>query len=134
MAAASTTQFIARTCGSILLVVTVAYILFAVAPYYANGIHLRSYQEIAGSFVDVKGYPPFTWLGGPAQAIAMLAAGFAPWLSALLLPVLAVVLVMRWRLFSKGEVVLWLSVAAATLLAVGLTWSMHTTLMIWLVD
>jgi len=134
MATTSTSQFITRACGLVLLAVTVAYLLFAVLPFYANGIHLRSYQEIGGSLVDVKGYPPFTWLGGPAQAIAMLSAVYIPWVGAALVPILVVALAVRWRSFRAGEAWLWLAVSMATIAAVALTWPVHAILMTWLVD
>lgn len=128
------TRTIARTCGTVILILTATYLLFAVLPFYGNGIHLRSYQEIGGSLVDVKGYPPFTWLGGPAQAVAMLAAGYMPFVSFILTPLLLVVVALNRKILRRSEAALWVTTGAVNIVALALTWQTRSTILTWLVD
>lgn len=127
-------QSITRICGIIVLVFTVFYLLLAILPFYANGIHLHSYQEINRSLVDVKDYPPFTWLGGPAQGVAMLTAGYIPVVSLILIPPLLFTLALSWSSFRGGEAALWLATAVTNVVALALTWPVLVTVVTWLVD
>ena len=134
MATARKAQAIARTCGIVLLAMTAAYLLLAVLPFYGNGIHMHSYQEIAGSMVDVKGYPPFAWLGGPAQGIAMLAAGYVLPMSLVLVPVLVATLLARWHSFGWTEVKWWDAVCVANVVTLAMTFESYQIILTWLVD
>ncbi len=128
-----------RICGIIILVLTVLYLLLAVLPFYGNGINLHSYQEIFGSAVDVKGYPPFnwfgwSWFGGPLEGIAMITAGYITVISPVLTPLIILLLTLRWNSFSRNERIIWLATSLMNILTLTLTWQAHRSIMAWLVD
>ncbi len=123
-----------RVAGTLLLAITVAFLVLAVLPFYGNGIHLHSYQEIGGSQVDVKGYPPFTWLGGPAQGVAMLSTGLLPLAALVLNPVLVAGLWLGRGRLSRAEGLLWLATIVSNITLVALTWHTRAILLTWLVD
>ena len=124
---------ITRDCGAIVLGLTVAYLLLVVLPFYSNGIHLRSYQEIAGSFLDVKGYPPFVWFL-PLQALAMLAAGYAPLVSVPLTPLTLLLMAARWRSLSRAELAFLGATCLANVVALALTCQERGIILTWLAD
>jgi len=130
----SRTLTIARTSGAIIFGFTIAYLLFAALPFYGNGIHRHSYAEIAGSFVDVKGYPPFNWLGGPAQGVAMLSAGLVRPVGLALTPVLLATLVVARRSLRRAEATLWLTTAVVSIAVLALTWEALGIITAWLAD
>ncbi len=139
MASPITIRSATRLSGWIALVSTVAYLFLAVLPFYGNGIHLHSYQEIGGSLVDVKGYPPFSWLGwawfgGPLQGAALLAAGFGPLASLLFAPLLAVLLWAGRRSLRRREIALWATICLACVAILVLTWQMRGIILTWLAD
>jgi hypothetical protein len=124
---------ITRDCGSIVLGLTVAYLLLAVLPFYGNGIHLHSFRDISGSLVDVKGYPPFVWFL-PLQALAMLAAGYTPLVSLLLTPLTLLLVVARRRQLSRGELAFLGATCLANVAALALTWQERGIILAWLTD
>lgn len=126
-------------CGKTLVALTVGYVVLGLLPFYGNGIHLHSYQEIYGSFVDVKDYPPFSWLswtwfGGPAQGLAMIFTAYAPLLSIPLSPLLLGTVVSRWRSLRRSKAVFWTAVCLINAAVMGLTWQAHMVILTWLVD
>lgn len=133
----SRAQTIVRYSGTIVLTFTLAYLLLSVLPFYVNGIYLHSYQEIFGSFVDHHEYPPYAWLGAasrPAEGIAMITAGYVPYVSLLFTPLTLVPLVLKWKSFSKREVSLWTATGLVNIVSLALTWQVHGIIMVWLVD
>lgn len=127
---------IAQACGAVILVLTAAYLLLAVLPFYGNGIHLHSHAEIAGSHVDVKGYPPFvwSWIGGLAQGAAMLSAALTPPASLLLTPILLVALGVKWYTQARSGLALWTITAAINIVTLAVTWQSLRVIVTWLVD
>ncbi len=127
---------IVRSSGTIILTFTVAYLVLSVLPFYANGIYLHSYQEIFGSLVDVKGYAPFAWfgVGRLAQGIAMITAGYVPYVSLLFTPLTLIPLALKWNSFSKREVSFWTATGLVNIASLVLTWQVHGIIMVWLVD
>jgi hypothetical protein len=123
---------VARICGAIILALTIAYLLLVVLPYFGNGIHLRSFEEIAGSHVDVKGYPPFVWFT-PVQGAALLASALTP-LTAALAPVVLVSLAMCRRSLRHAEAALWLVAAVLNITTLAATWQTLGLIRTWLVD
>lgn len=124
---------ISRTCGIIVLCLTLSYLLLALLPFYGNGINLHSYQEISGSLVDVKGYPPFAWFL-PLQGFGMLAAGFAPLISLLLTPVLLINLGLNWKSLRRIETIVWSASCVANIMTMALTWQVRGIILVWLAD
>ncbi|MGQ9674383.1 MAG: hypothetical protein ACUVX1_01780 [Chloroflexota bacterium] len=127
---------VAHLCGTVILVLTAAYLLLAVLPFYGNGIHLHSYAEVAGSHVDVKGYPPFawSWIGGPAQGAAMLSAALTPLASLLLTPILLVALGVKWHTRVRSGLALWTVTAAINIVTMAVTWQSLGVIVTWLAD
>lgn len=128
-----TARSLAQYCGDVVLILTIAYLFFAVLPFYGNGIHLHSYQEIAGSLVDVKGYPPFVWFL-PLQAVAMLVAGYAPLISLPVTPLTLVLTVLKWRTLTRAERAFLLAACALNVAILALTWQQRGIILAWLVD
>ena len=126
----------ARVCGALALGSALLFLLVAVVPFYANGIHLHSYAEIFGSQVDIKGYPPFTWpaVGLPLLLLAHLAYIFVPFLALPALAALALALLTGWRSFSGAERLRWLTALAATALILAGAWPIWTNLGTWIAD
>ncbi len=129
-------QNIVRLSGTIILIFTAAYLVLSVLPFYANGIYLYSYRDIAGSFVDPKGYPPFAWfeVGRIAQGIAMITAGYIPYASLLFTPLGLFTLGLKRNSFAKIEVTFWAATGLINIVSLALTWQMHGIIMLWLVD
>jgi hypothetical protein len=129
-------QAVVRVSGTIILTFTVAYLVLSVLPFYANGIYLHSYRDIAGSFVDVKGYPPYAWfgVGRLAQGIAMITAGLLPYASLLFTPLALIALGLKWNSFARREVTFWAATGLINAASLALTWQVYATIMVWLVD
>jgi hypothetical protein len=132
----SVVRAIVRLSGAIVLTFTVAYLVLSVLPFYANGIYLHPYRDIAGSLVDVKGYPPFAWagVGQLAQGIAMITAGLMPYASLLLTPLALMSLGLKRSSFARTEATLWVAAGLLNVVSLALTWQVHGTIMVWLVD
>lgn len=58
---ASAALALAWICFFALSAITLQYLLLAVLPFYANGIHLEQHSTIGWGGVDAKEYPPFVW-------------------------------------------------------------------------
>jgi hypothetical protein len=119
-----------------LLVTSAFYIVLAVVPFYAHGIHLRSFTEIAGSFVDVKGYPPFSWpaLGGIMQGAAMLSVFFVRVFVPVLAAALVATTVVGWRSAPQASRIFWLASALLSSSLSLLAWTSQSIILTWLVD
>src|SRR5689334_4134037 len=126
----------ARVCGALALSIALLFLLVAVLPFYANGIHLHSYAEIFGSQVDIKGYPPFTWpaVGLPLLLLAHLAYIFVPFLALPALAVLALALLTGWRTFSAAERLRGVATLAATVIILAGGWPIWSHLGAWIAD
>ncbi|MHB1135015.1 MAG: hypothetical protein ACYC4L_21805 [Chloroflexota bacterium] len=120
-----------RLAGLLLLGLTTAYLLLAVLPFYGHGIHLRSLQEIGGSFVDPKGYAPFVWFT-PLAGIGVLVAGYLLPVSLALVPLLA--LGLKWGTPARGERALWLGTIAFNVASLAATWPARSLIGMWLAD
>jgi hypothetical protein len=127
---------LASTCAFALIALSAVYLLLAVAPFYLHGIHERSYAEVFGSAVDVKGYAPFSWPGvGPLfQAAAMLSVFLIRVFSPLLCGALAICGWLGWRRASTPSRVLWLLSGGIGLLLTTVSWTTQEIILTWLVD
>lgn len=127
---------LASTFAYALLAVSVTYLLLAVTPFYVHGIHERSYAEIFGSAVDVKGYPPFSWpVAGPIfQASAMLSVFLIRVFSPLLCGALAISGWLGWRRASAPTRVLWLASGTVGLFLTIISWTTQEIILTWLAD
>ena len=114
----------------------ITYLLLAVTPFYLHGIHERSYAEIFGSAVDVKGYAPFSWPGvGPLfQMGAMLSVFLVRVCCPLLCGALAISGWLGWRRTSTPARALWLVAGATGLVLTTNSWATQEMILIWLVD
>lgn len=120
----------------LLLVLSTLYVVLAVAPFYLHGINQRSYAEIFGSAVDVKGYVPFSWPGvGPFfQGGAMLSVFLVRVFCPLLCGALAISGWLGWQRSSAVVRVLWLVSGIAALLLTLFSWTTQDIILTWLVD
>lgn len=127
---------LATTFAVALLGLSAAYLLLAVAPFYLHGIHERSYAEIFGSAVDVKGYAPFSWAGvGPLfQAGAMLSVFLIRVFSPLLCGALTISGWLGWRRSSIPMRALWLAAVATGLFLTIISWTTQDIILTWLAD
>ena len=124
------------TIGFALLAVTTVFILFVLAPFYGNGINLRSYTEIAGSQVDFKGYAPFAWpiVRPPATLLAIFSAALTPALSLVLGPLLVLSLALNWGHVRRSRRLLWVCMLAANAAILLLTRDSLELIRLWFND
>jgi hypothetical protein len=127
---------LAVTFAVALLVLSVLYLLLAVAPYYLHGIDERSYAEIFGSAVDVKGYAPFSWpvVGPFLQGGAMLSVFLIRVFSPLLCGALGISGWLGWRRASGPAKVLWLVAGVTGLFLTTISWTTQEIILTWLAD
>lgn len=129
-------QQLATLFAMLLLALSALYVSLALAPFYLHGIHERSYAEIFGSAVDVKGYAPFSWPGvGPLfQMGAMLSVFLIRVFSPLLCGALAISGWLGWRRSSTPARALWLATGATGLFLTSISWTTQEIILTWLVD
>ncbi|HVF99037.1 MAG TPA: hypothetical protein VND68_04300 [Chloroflexia bacterium] len=120
----------------LLLCASVLYVLLAVAPFYLHGINQRSYAEIFGSAVDVKGYAPFSWpvLGPLFQLGAMLSVFLVRVFCPLVCGALAISGWLGWQRSAPAGRIAWLVAGTVALSLTLVSWTTQDIILTWLAD
>jgi hypothetical protein len=127
---------LATAFAMLLLVFSALYVALAIAPFYLHGINQRSYAEIFGSAVDVKGYTPFSWpVFGPLfQMGAMLSVFLVRVCCPLVCGALAISGWLGWRRSAPAARITWLVAATAALSLTLVSWTTQDIILTWLAN